>query len=317
MIEIKPLTPHHISDIIPLVLAKCKKANTIFPNLFNQTIINTSLISKLNDVLLNNSGYGAFQKDKLVAFLLGYSRIPKLKGQERGSYVPVWGHYINDLDDKTFYRLYHSLAQDWVKESVHNHIISYFPNNPSFQEQLYTLGFGLLVIDAIRSMELISAKSLQSKFIIRYMTPEDYQEMQQIEADFCSYMRSSPTFLHSFPSEPFPPQKEYISDKCQTFVVEHQSKIIAAIRGVLGNSNFDLLSHPQNIAINYAYTNLEFRGFGLGTHLINEVLKWGSSHQTTRCTVDFESANIIALRFWLSHFAPIAYSAIRKIDNRL
>ncbi len=316
MIEIKPLTPHHISDIIHLVTEKCEKANIIFPDLFTQIPIDTFLTSKLNDFLLRHSGYGAFQKDKLVAFLLGYSRLSQLKGQEQGSYIPLWGHYIPDLDDRMLFRLYRTLAQDWVSEGVLNHIISYLPNNHSIQEQLYTLGFGLLVIDAIRSMELISTDPLKSGFLVRSMTAEDHHEILQIEVNFCSYLQSSPTFLQSSPSDQSSPLSDFISDIHQTFVVEYQGKIIAAIRGNLGNSNFDLLSHPQTIAINFAFTNPEFRGYGLGTHLVNEILKWGRAHQATRCTVDFESANIIANRFWLTHFTPIAYSAIRKIDSR-
>ncbi len=110
---------------------------------------------------------------------------------------------------------------------------------------------------------------------------------------------------------------DFISDTNQTFVVEFEDKIVAATRGVIDSSNLDLLNHPKTIAINFAFTYPKLRGLGLGSHLVNEVLKSGQTHQCTRCTVDFESANLLANRFWLSHFTPIAYSAIRKIDNRL
>ncbi len=317
MIKLKALTSNHISDIVHLILNKCKQANLIFPNLFDQIPIETKLSSMLDDFFVKNSGYGAFRKNELVSFLLGFSGIPHLKGQEQGIYIPLWGHYQSNIDDQQFFLLYRTLAQEIVNDGVFNHIITYLPNNPLLQEQLFTLGFGLLVIDAIRPMELISTKPLQSKFVVRSMTSDDHNDVNQLEIDLSSNLQTSPTFLHSSLSGQSSPLSDFISDKNQTFVVEFEDKIVAATRCVLGSSNLDLLDHSQTIAINFANTYPEFRGMGLGTHLVNEVLKWGQTHQSTRCTVDFESANLIATRFWLSLFTPIGFSAIRKMDNRL
>jgi len=316
MIKLKALTSNHISDIVHLILNKCKQANLIFPNLFDQIPIETNLSSMLDDFFVKNSGYGAFRNNELVSFLLGFSSIPHLKGQEQGIYIPLWGHYQSTIDDQQFFLLYRTLAQEIVNDGVFNHIITYLPNSSLLQEQLFTLGFGLLVIDAIRPLELISTKPLQSKFVVRTMTSDDFLEITQLETDFIADLQSSPTFLHSSPSDQSSPLSDFISDKNQTFVIEFDDKIVAASRGVLGSSNLDLLHHPQTIAINFAYTYPKFRGLGLGTHLVNEILKCGQTHQCTRCTVDFESANLTANRFWLSHFTSISFSAIRKIDNR-
>lgn len=46
-------------------------------------------------------------------------------------------------------------------------------------------------------MELISTKPLQPKFIVRSMTPDDHNDVNQLEADLSSNLQTSPTFLHS------------------------------------------------------------------------------------------------------------------------
>ncbi|HUT82480.1 MAG TPA: GNAT family N-acetyltransferase [Candidatus Bathyarchaeia archaeon] len=311
------LLQKHIPEIIQLTLGKWNQANLLSSELFDQTYIESFLADVLTDILTNHPGYGFSQNGKLISYLIGYSGIPSLKGKELGSYIPLWGHYISKNDFDTFFTLYSMLAKDWLKSDVFTHIITCLPCYSLLQENLYILGFGLLVIDAIRSLKPISIPPLKSKFLLRSMTSDDFQVFNQIEQDFCSYMQSSPTFLYTPPSDCESPLSEFIADGRRTFVVEYQGTLVAAIRGILGKSNFDLLNQPRSIGINYAYTDPKFRGFGLGTHLVNEVLKYGQDNQASYCTVDFESANLLAKRFWLAYFTPIGYSSIRKIDNRL
>jgi len=317
MSEISPLTIDHLSEIIQLTLTKLHQSNLVSPELVDYDFIKKSLANKLTKILSDHSGFGAFHNGLLKTYLLGFSDIPTLKGKERGSYIPPWGHYISNNDFHTFFKLYSQLAKDWLKTDNFTHIITYLPSNTLLQENLYILGFGLLVIDAFRSLAPIPSPPLELKFLLRSMTSDDFQIFNQIEQDFCSYMQSSPTFLYTSPSNCKSPLSEFIADDRCTFVVEYQGTLVAAIRGVLGTSNFDLLSQPRSIGINYAYTDPKFRGFGLGTHLVNEVLKYGQDNQASYCTVDFESANLLANRFWLKYFTPIGYSSIRKIDNRL
>lgn len=317
MVEINSLTPDHKETIITIILAKCKKINLEHPELFDVKLVKTFLDNNLNEILSNRSGYGLFQKGKLVSFLLGYSSIPNLKGKERGAYIPIWGHYCSEENKKHFLQLYQKIAGDWLKNKVYTQLLTYFPNNKILEEQLYNLGFGLLVIDAFRSMNKISCKPLDKQFTVRSMISDDLEKIKNVDDNFHSYMNASPTFLHHNSRVQALSLTDFVDETNQTIVIETKGNIVAAIRGVFGSSNLDLLSYPKNVGINYAFTDLAYRGFGLGTHLLNEILKWGETKQASLCTVDFESANLLANRFWLTHFKPISFSAMRKIDNRL
>lgn len=317
MYEQKPLTINHKSEIISLFKLKFKQAKTTLPNLFDDLLVDEFLNQKLDHLLINNTGFGIFHNNKLVSYLIGYSNIDSLKGKEKGVYIPIWGHFSNQEDKNHFYQLYLNLAQEWADNKIYNQILTYFPSFKLFQEQLYTLGFGLLVIDAIRPMDLIPNKDLQTSFLIRNLSPNEFADINKLDGDFSSYMHKSPTFLHVSPDLESSTYSDFMNERNQTFVVEYEGKIVAAMRGVLNSSNFDFLDTNKTIAINFAFTYHEFRGRGLGTHLLNAILDWGQKNKATRCTVDFESANLIANRFWLNHFSPIGYSAIRKIDNRI
>ena len=60
-----------------------------------------------------------------------------------------------------------------------------------------------------------------------------------------------------------------------------------------------------------------YKGLGIGKHMLYNVLKWGKDSNYKRCTIDFESANYEARRFWNKHFETVCVSLIRYIDDRL
>ena len=317
MTEIKSLRFDHISDMSQLILTKFHKAEAIFPSIFHHVSLREVLKSKLEDFLEHYTGYGLFKDNKLICFLLGFTNIAKLKGKENGCYIPIWGQAFSNANLEHFLSLYQHSAKEWIKSSIFNHLITYLPTNTNLQEKLYSIGFGLIVIDGVKSMELIPTKKIKNRFNIRSFQSEDYEEIIRIEAELRSYLSESPIFLFNSNEESPSSLIAFTADNIKTIVIEDQGKIIAAMRGIIGMNNLDIFSHSDNIAINLAYIDPEYRTLGLGACLINEILKWGAKKQATTCSVDFESANPLASRFWLSYFTPIAFNAIRKIDSRL
>ena len=74
----------------------------------------------------------------------------------------------------------------------------------------------------------------------------------------------------------------------------------------------------RTVAITGAYTQPGARGGGIATALLRRALEWARTAGYERCSVDFESANILAERFWLgSGFRPVCYSVLRRVDERL
>jgi GNAT superfamily N-acetyltransferase len=61
----------------------------------------------------------------------------------------------------------------------------------------------------------------------------------------------------------------------------------------------------------------EARHTGVGTALLSRVIDWARSAGFERLAVDFETANVLARRFWLRAFSPICLSLERHLDDRL
>lgn len=66
-----------------------------------------------------------------------------------------------------------------------------------------------------------------------------------------------------------------------------------------------------------AYTTPQARGVGLAGALLEAVEGWARELGYERIAVDFESANLLARRFWLRRFDPICLSFERHLDSRL
>ena len=83
-----------------------------------------------------------------------------------------------------------------------------------------------------------------------------------------------------------------------------------------------VLQDPCTASIDGAYTLPQYRGQGVATALLGEGVRWAGDCGYGRCAVDFEAHNAQGARFWLRHFEPVSYAAVRVIgasrsDGRL
>lgn len=83
------------------------------------------------------------------------------------------------------------------------------------------------------------------------------------------------------------------------------------------NSTIRILRDPKTIIINGAYTRPEHRRRKIASALLQRLLSYARQQGFERCCVDFESPNIHGGGFWISHFTPVCYSLIRRIDERI
>lgn len=77
-------------------------------------------------------------------------------------------------------------------------------------------------------------------------------------------------------------------------------------------------SDETTVTIIGAFTKEDIRQRGIGTVLLNHSLEWARSAGYERCTVEFESANIVGSSFFHGKgFKPVCYSLARHIDERI
>lgn len=319
MTTIERLGVYNIPEILPLIHAKMQAFQSQFGIADLSFTQKPSFEQILTDIILSNPAYGAFENGVLKEFLVGYANIPAFKENELGVYIPAWGYIGSHETLPYLLELYTQISEDWLAKRNTNHICAYFPFQKELEQVLYRLGFGLVVIDALTMKPDISQsdRPLPQEFSIHALTRKEQEKFAQFAKGLLQYVQSSPTFLYS-PEDPDDFSfEEFMGSNVQTFIVTKEDEIIGGIRGVIGESHLDILSHTRNMEINFAYIADRYRKLHLGAILLQTLMIWGQQHNVVRYTVDFESANIIGSQFWLSYFTPVCYNSIRKIDNRI
>lgn len=321
MIEIERFRNEHIMEAARLFTANFMLLRQEFDELPEKYENADTVASMLSRVATENPSAIAISNNRIVGYMTGISNIPNLKGSATGVYIPEWAH--SSTDDKwreqVYYDLYTFLSKEWLSRECYTHIITYYATDNVIKNLFHDLCFGLLVVDGIRPLDKIEIKNIPS-IINRQATEGDLQEIMELGKKLVDHLNDSPIFLNRrFRNESHEEhRKNFLGSTVKTLVAEQNGRIVSCIRALLDKGpGCDTLQGSGTLGLDFAYTSQEIRGLGVASNLLGELIEWGLSKNMSRCTVDFEAQNKEAKGFWLKHFTPICYSAIRKIDDRI
>lgn len=315
---IEPFREKHIIDAVKLFkvnFSNLRDSFTYLPNKFE----NLDFISKkLKDITSENPSFVALESNKIVGYMTGYSNISELKGSFTGSYTPEWAHSaITDGYRNIYEELYRTLSGIWSNQNNYTHIIS-FLKNVDLIETLSMLGFGMQVIDAVRTLNPI-IEDPSANYTIEQANKTHIAQLKEMQQLIDNHLESPPIFLKRDIFEMDDQQiiNEFIANDKITLIAKKEDEIISCIRGTKNDGNISLIQDKGTFAINFGYTKKEYRNTGISAHLLNEIILQAKKEGATFCSVDFESQNIEGRNFWLKYFQPIVYSMMRKIDDRI
>ena len=153
---------------------------------------------------------------------------------------------------------------------------------------------------------------------VRRLTVYDLDEAKILNAKLADHLAASPIFLYHRREEPESIKAHFLGDGVCSAAAFRNGRIVGCLRGTLHKEDVsETVADPEVMGIDFAYVAPEARGCGVGTILLAEVLRWGKRKGMRSCSVDFESANTSARRFWLRHFEPVCCSYIRSVDSRV
>jgi GNAT superfamily N-acetyltransferase len=66
-------------------------------------------------------------------------------------------------------------------------------------------------------------------------------------------------------------------------------------------------------SIDGAFTREDQRGGGVGAALLGAAARWARDRDAVRLGADFESANLLAVRFWTRWFTPVVVAYLRRL----
>ncbi len=272
----------------------------------------------LEDLQRRYPGVAAVEDGELAGYLLGFP-IASFKGLQRGVYSPEWANGAGGRDPGRIYQeMYRVMANRWVANGGFTHAISVMSGNQAGLDMLFWNGFGILVVDAIRSLEPVGCP-LPPGMDIRRACLGDFRDVRDLVILSERHLASTPVFLPLIDCVDESEIEKRLLDRSQSlWLAFHGNEPVAYMRAEKrAHGAAQIVYDEESMAITGAYTREDHRGTGIASALLDRALAWGRSQGMTRCSVDFEGANSLGRRFWMRYFDLVSYSLVRVVDSRI
>jgi GNAT superfamily N-acetyltransferase len=254
----------------------------------------------------------ALARDDVVGFLGAFA----LSGRgRRWVYSPDWACAAAGPDPRaTFEALYADRAAAWVADGIRTHFIGALANEHEFVETASWLGFGRNTVDAIRGMAPLSAPA---GIAVRLAGTADVETVASFEHGLRQHLSSAPVLFALGPRLSQADHARVLSDPhTATLIANIDGEPVGCLRIGPASDDAPLLMRGDGLAsISRAFTVHGRRNQGVATALLSKSIEWGRDRGYSRLGVDFETANVLAARFWLKHFTPVWYALARHIEE--
>lgn len=315
--QIVPLTSAHLPEAACLAAQGYRRERARIPLLPSRQEDPGSLLRLLEDLCRRVPGVAALEGGELVGFMAGMP-VPQFKGRHRGVYCPEWAHAVSGDGRRLYQSLYQGIAPAWLENGCFTHVITLLAQDREALDACFWIGFGLLVVDALRGLDAPDAP-VPASVRIRRGSLSDLQGVLVLGEAHERYMAAAPTFMPLLKLSGRDHWERWLAGEShQLFLAEGREGLIAYMRmEPAGDEKAHAVSGPGTASITGAFTLAEHRGSGVAAALLGSVVQAAGASGYERLAVDFESANSLGSRFWLRHFTPVAYSLIRHVDDRL
>lgn len=312
-----PFTQEHLDPAVDLFRESYRQEHEHSPVLPTRAMDDPAWIRDALSARLKHPGVAVMRGHDLAAYMVTGAQFA-WKGQ-RTALVPEYAHSATATDKETLYQLmYMHLAQVWVEDHTHLHIIGYFAHDRILQETLYQLGFGAILAERLRDLSDINAPA-----DINIVEEPDVHKLADLEIDHNRYYFRSPIFLtkDSDRSALLAGLDEHVKSGdvfftyCEAGVPRAYFTVGGADSTIQGEGF--LLQGTNTAQIKSAYATPAMRSKGVGTALLNRAIQWAQAQGYARLFVEHETANFFGGHFWRKYFDPYLYYSMRYVDNTI
>ena len=255
----------------------------------------------------------------LVAFaggeLVGYMAAKCFEwSQGRWAFSPEWANAAVGTDAARIRQdLYAALAEQWVADDRRSHFVSLLPDDAAGREALGWLGFGVTNVDGLRDVAPLGPMTLRGVNVVR-AGPADLDAVAALQEGLRTHLATTPLFM-SFPATDRDALAAQLADPTIAVLLATDDRgPVAFIRvGPHSTDASTIIRDEGTASITGAFTRADRRGQGMARVLLDAVLAWARESEYVRCAVDFESANLLASRFWPQHFQVVGITLGRRL----
>jgi GNAT superfamily N-acetyltransferase len=317
MMQIIPLEPLHFHDAAVLFTEQLQKFRQNVPVLPGGLEDSELVFAKLEAVCASGGGLAAVQNGVLLGYLTWFIVDNFRATHRKAAYCPEWGHACAGIFNPEVYQaLYTAASARWSAQGCAVHALSFLTDAREEQDFWFQNGFGLLVVDGVRPMTPVDGNETEG-VVIRKATEADTLLLADLEAEHWHYYIEAPIFMAA--RDPYNHQEivDFISQPLNSYWLAEISNVTCGFMRFEVNNHgaATIVRSDKTIAITGAYLRPGNRGKGTGRALFNAALRDYQARGLECCSVDFESFNPEAARFWPKYFTPVCYSVMRCPEN--
>lgn len=263
----------------------------------------------------NGLGVAAFDEKRMLGFLCCFEPWDNaFNSTARGTFSPIHGNgAIKENRGYIYKKLYQAAAEKWIKHKIAYHAIGLYAHDNDAIDALFSYGFGLRCMDAVKAMENFRCQQFSDiKFL--ELPKSDVIQVREMRRMLSEHLGCSPCFMYSSPHDFQNWIARAETRNSRLFVANSGERHIAFIEIVDSGENFATEENSmQNIR--GAFCLAEYRGSGIFQSLLNYAIYMLKPEGYTSLGVDFESFNPTGSGFWLKYFTAYTSSVVRRIDE--
>jgi GNAT superfamily N-acetyltransferase len=317
-IQLTTFQDEFLSEAAALFIANFRKQRQVTPLLPDLMEEPEKVINLLKGFLHSTPGIAAFRDGRLVGYL-SWLPINRFRNMDRtGAFCPEWGHAVDEDGAASIYlAMYQKAAVQWNSAGCQVYAITLLAADQPAAKFWFWNGFGMIVINAIRSTQPLNLPK-QESLVIRTAQPEDAETIALLEAEHFLHYSAPPISMAPQPHEDATGYREFLRRlNCTVCLAWIGNNPVGYVRfEPQGFGAAAIVRSETTIAISAAYTRLQFRGQGVAPALLEAGLQYYAEKGFNRCSVDFESTNPEASHFWLKYFDPVCISVMRILESK-
>jgi GNAT superfamily N-acetyltransferase len=275
------------------------------------------IVRALANMLASCPGVAALEEGRLVGYMVWYVVDHFRNTGRRAAYCPVTGHAATQGDQPAIYRaLYREAARHWAQSGCQVHALTLLASDEGAINTWFWNGFGLWVMDAIRSVRPLDNPP-STDLIIRKALPGDAAALGILDAEHMQHYAAPPVLM--VPQQPGSPAEfaQFIEDAPNSVWLALEGGEAVGFIRFAGDSfgATEIVGSETTIAITGAFVRPPYRGRKAAPAMLDAALREYAQRGFERCSVDFESFNPEAATFWLRYFDPVCLSLVRAPET--
>ena len=273
------------------------------------------IVPDLEEFVDNRLGVVAYEAEKMVGFLCCYNPWQNaFDSRAIGTFSPIHAHgAVKENRNLIYKRMYQAAAEKWVDHKITYHAVALYAHDVEAINAMFTYGFGLRCVDAIRSMEILKFGSCD-EIICEEISKADVVQIRELRKMYSDHMGKSPCFMYSTPEKFENWLAEAEMEDTRVFIARKSEKPIAYLEVSSSGENF-ATEATEMCNICGIFCLPEYRGQNIYQNLLNFTILKLQQEGYKILGVEFEGFNPTGQAFWTKYFMPYTNSVVRRIDE--